>query len=124
MSAPLAPAQAALSAPPPKKGRPSAKTQASARSPLVEIWLRQKGSRRQAFYRPGGTCGWSTMPVPLADKALRQGRVSIGPLVDAVVVPCESERPAPHPMRDQFVEQAQSLNHQIDALNGAARIAS
>lgn len=93
---------------------------ASANSP-VEIWIRPKGARRQAFYRQGSACTWREMSVPLADKALRVGKMPSGPMSGAAVVSRETERPAAHPMQAAFTSQAQSLNRDIDAMNAAAR---
>jgi len=97
-------------------------TLTATRADSIEVWVRQVGSRRQAFYRPIGSTsnGWRSMPVPLADKSLRQGKVSTGPMAGTNVVPRETKETAPHPMREQFAEQAQLLNRQIDALNSAA----
>ena len=89
----------------------------------VEIWIRPKGSRRQAFYRQGSTCAWREMSVPLADKSLRAGKVASGPMAGAAVVSRETTEPAAHPMHAEFASQAQSLNRQIDSLNESARAA-
>ena len=90
----------------------------------VEIWIRPKGSRRQAFYRQGSACAWREMSVPLADKALRTGKLPSGPMAGATVVSRETEPAAAHPMQAEFAAQAQSLNRDIDSMNAAARSAS
>ncbi len=59
------------------------------------------------------------MGLPLADKALKAGKVSLPGIADGVVRAHVEEAPA-HPMRAQFATQAQSLNRQIDALNASA----
>lgn len=45
------------------------------------IQIRQRGARRQAFYREvEGTrrCNWITLPVPAAEKALKRGLLDMG----------------------------------------------
>lgn len=86
------------------------------------IWIRKVGTRRQAFFRLAneGAMHWRPMQVAQADKALRDGKLSIGPLAGATVVSRETARRAAEPRRVQFAEQAQFLNRTIDALNHAA----
>lgn len=93
--------------------------QASVRSATCEIWIRSKGSKRQAFFRQGCADSWHAMQVTHADRALRTGRLTIG-LVEVPVVPRETE-PAKHPLQAAFGEQATALNEAIDAINAAAR---
>lgn len=88
----------------------------------VEIWIRLRGARRQAFYRrPGVGMCWQAMPVPAADKALRSGRLTIDDIVDAPVVPRETQLPAVPPAATAFSQLAASLSRDIDNLNAAAR---
>ena len=62
--------------------------------------------------------------VPLADKALKSGTVSL-PGIEGGTVRLHTEDAPAHPMHEAFGRQAQSLNGEIDALNrstaGAAR---
>lgn len=92
---------------------------ASARSATCEIWIRTKGARRQAFYRPSGTGTWQDMQVTHADRALRTGRLTIGH-VELDVVPRETP-PAEHPLKAAFGAQAAALNQAIDEINAEAR---
>lgn len=94
-------------------------------STRVDIWIRKVGTRRQAFYRcPSvGIAAWQPMGLPLADKALKAGKVSLPSIADGVVRAHVEEAPA-HPMRAQFAAQAQALNGQIDALNLSAASAA
>lgn len=92
---------------------------ASARSATCEIWIRSKGSRRQAFYRQDGAGAWRGMQVIAAERALRAGHLSIG-LLDLPVVPRETDA-AEHPLQAAFSVQAKALNEAIDALNVEAR---
>ena len=92
---------------------------ASARSATCEIWIRTKGARRQAFYRQAGGNAWQAMQVIAAERALRTGRLAIGPL-DLPVVPRETDA-AEHPLQAAFGVQAKALNEAIDAINADAR---
>ncbi|MDM0086768.1 MULTISPECIES: hypothetical protein [unclassified Variovorax] len=84
----------------------------------VEIWIRTKGTRRQAFYRQGTTCPWQAMQVTHADRALRAGTISIGSAKDApvVVVPRETSSLPDHPAAREFAATAREINRAIDAL--------
>ena len=86
------------------------------------IWIRKVGTRRQAFFRLAneGAMHWRPMQVAQADKALRDGKLSNGPLAGAPVVSRETARRTADPHRISFAEQAQCLNRQIDTLNAAA----
>jgi len=90
-------------------------------SARVDIWIRKVGTRRQAFYRcPAvGVSAWQAMGLPLADKALKAGTVSL-PGIEGGTVRLHTEDAPAHPMHDAFGRQAQSLNGQIDALNLSA----
>ncbi len=90
-------------------------------SPRVDIWIRKVGTRRQAFYRcPAvGVSAWQAMGLPLADKALKAGTISLPGIQDGAVRPHTEDAPA-HPMQGQFATQARALNRQIDALNFSA----
>ena len=90
----------------------------------VEIWIRKVGARRQAFCRPVQPAGqrtrsWHGLPVPLADKALRDGKLTTGIFAGAAVVPRETPDDE-HPAAAAFRESAQLLNREIDSINGAA----
>lgn len=82
----------------------------------IEIWVRHVGSRRQAFYREAGTqtCGWRVMSVPAADKALRRGTITIGSMVDAPVVPRETEEEVAR--RERFAETASHIKGVMDSM--------
>jgi hypothetical protein len=88
----------------------------------VDIWIRTTGRRRQAFYRcPAvGVSTWQAMGVPLADKALKLGSISLPGISDATVEAYTEDAPA-HPMAIAFAERARALNGEIDALNLSAR---
>ena len=87
----------------------------------VEIWIRPKGTRRQAFYRENNTSAWRSMSVVLADKALRTGKMPSGPMAGAAVVANESDNEPQHPLYAEFAARARSLNRQIDSLQTASR---
>jgi len=55
-------------------------------APRVELWIRRKVTRRQAFWRVAGSSAWDWVEITKADRAEREGRISVGSLVDAVVV--------------------------------------
>jgi len=85
-------------------------------STAVEIWIRTRGARRQAFYRRPGGAGWNSLPVPKADRALRAGLISIDGLVDAAVVPRETQ---PDPLavrRAEFASEAIAINRAIESI--------
>lgn len=74
---------------------------APAREPRAEIWMRQRGARRQAFYRcpshPQGPDSWASLPVPAADKALRVGVLDMGagfrvPVITSAQADAEAQR--------------------------------
>lgn len=90
-------------------------------STRVDIWIRKVGTRRQAFYRcPAvGVSAWQAMGLPLADKALKAGTVSL-PGIDGGTVRLHTEDAHAHPMHEAFGRQAQALNGQIEALNLSA----
>lgn len=90
-------------------------------STRVDIWIRKVGARRQAFYRcPAvGVAAWQAMGLPLADKALKAGTVSLPGIVGGTVRLHTEDAPT-HPMHEAFGKQAQALNGQIDALNLSA----
>jgi hypothetical protein len=82
----------------------------------AQIWIRAKGSRRQAFYRLDAQCPWQDMLVKHADKALRDGFMKLGSTKLPVVSRETSEVPA-HPAAGAFHALARSLNRDIDAIN-------
>lgn len=90
------------------------------RAARVEIWLRTTRGRRQAFYRCNavGVSTWQAMGVPLADKALKLGSISLPGIADAAV---EKYVEPEHPMTAEFSARAMALNGEIDAMNLAAR---
>jgi len=90
-------------------------------SARVDIWIRKVSTRRQAFYRcPAvGIAAWQPMGLPLADKALKAGKVSLPGIANGVVRVHVDAAPA-HSMCEQFATQAQALNRQIEALNMSA----
>ena len=93
---------------------------ASTSSARVDIWIRTIGRRRQAFYRcsAAGVANWQAMGVPLANKALKLGSISLPGIADAAV---EQYVEQPHPMAAEFAERARVLNGDIDAMNLSAR---
>jgi hypothetical protein len=60
------------------------------------------------------------MGVPLADKALKAGSISLPGISDAAVEAYTEDAPA-HPMAVEFAERARALNSEIDAINITAR---
>jgi hypothetical protein len=62
-----------------------------ANSDAIEIKITAKGGKRLALYRRHGTASrfWHYMPVRQAEKALRNGVVSIGLVVNARAVAAE-----------------------------------
>lgn len=100
----------------------AAPSHAAISSARVDIWIRTIGRRRQAFYRcPAvGVSTWQAMGVPLADKALNLGSISLPGISDATVAAYSEERSA-QPMAIEFAERARALNGEIDALNFGAR---
>lgn len=104
----------------------TAGTMAAAAAPTVEIRVRQRGARRQAFWRAPGR-NWHTLPVPAADKAKRLGVVTVegfreAPCVfiaedDAANVPRETQ----HPAAGAFSALARNLNREIDQITASAR---
>jgi len=95
---------------------------AATSSARVDIWVRTIRGRRQAFYRcsAAGVANWQAMGVPLANKALKLGSISLPGLVDATVAPYTEDVPT-HPAAAEFAERARALNDEIDSLNVAAR---
>jgi hypothetical protein len=95
---------------------------AATSSARVDIWVRTIGRRRQAFYRcsAAGVANWQAIGVPLANKALKLGSISLPGLADATVTPYTEDVSA-HPAAAGFAEQARKLNSEIDALNLSAR---
>ncbi len=59
------------------------------------------------------------MGVPLANKALKLGSISLPGITDATVEAYTEGAPS-HPMAADFAEQARKLNREIDALNLSA----
>jgi hypothetical protein len=100
----------------------AASRQAATSSARVDIWIRTTGARRQAFYRcrAAGVPNWQAMGVPLANKALKLGSISLPGIADAKVAAYTESAPA-HPMAAGFAERARALSYDIDALNGSAR---
>jgi hypothetical protein len=94
---------------------------AATSSARVDIWVRTIRGRRQAFYRcsAAGVANWQAMGVPLANKALKLGSISLPGLADATVAPYTEDVPA-HPAAAGFAAQARKLNSEIDALNLSA----
>ncbi|MCT8174362.1 hypothetical protein [Variovorax sp. CY25R-8] len=88
----------------------------------VEIWLRMTGRRRQAFYRCAavGITTWQPLGVPLANKAIKAGKISLPGIADAPVEQWEDEEEV-HPMASEFAARATALNGEIEAINLAAR---
>lgn len=95
---------------------------AATSSARVDIWIRTIGRRRQAFYRcsAAGVANWQAMGVPLANKALKLGSISLPGISDATVA-AYTESALVHPMTTEFAERARALNGEIDALNLNAR---
>jgi len=95
---------------------------AATSSARVDIWVRTIGTRRQAFYRcrAAGVTNWQAMGVPLANKALKLGSISLPGIAGATVSAYSEEAPA-HPMTADFAERARALNSDIDSLNLSAR---
>ena len=91
-------------------------------SARVDIWIRTIGRRRQAFYRcsAAGVANWQAMGVPLANKALKLGSISLPGISDATVAVYTEDAPA-HPMAAEFGDHARALNSEIDSLNLSAR---
>lgn len=87
-------------------------------TPRIEIWIRQTGSRRQAFYRPVGSTApsWQAMQVMLADKALRAGKFTSGPLAGTAVVPRETQADPLAARRVEFAAEAVALNRAMDSI--------
>lgn len=93
----------------------------SAAAPVpVQIWIRPKGTRRQAFYRIDSGCPWQAMQVKHADKALRDGSMKLG-TTTVPVVSRETHEAPKHPAAAAFGVLAASLSRQIDALNAKGR---
>ena len=94
---------------------------AATSSARVDIWVRTIGRRRQAFYRcpAAGVSNWQAMGVPLANRALKVGSISLPGISDATVEAYSEKAPA-HPMAAEFAERASALNSEIDALNLSA----
>ncbi len=84
----------------------------------AEIWIRQKGTRRQAFYRAAGAVLWQPIFVTTADKALRDGTFTAGGVCFTEVVPRETTDEPEHPAKAAFRQQAEFLRLQMDAING------
>jgi len=89
-------------------------------APTAEIWIRHRGTRRQAFYRVG-TTGWHDLPMPVADKAVRTGRLTYAGLVDAPCVPRETQAHLTPPGASDFASKARALNSAIDSILNPAR---
>lgn len=100
----------------------AASRHAATGSARVDIWIRTIGRRRQAFYRcnAAGVANWQAMGVPLANKALKLGSISLPGISDATVA-AYTEGAPPHPLATEFAERARALNGEIDAINTAAR---
>lgn len=98
----------------------AASRHAATSSARVDIWIRTIGRRRQAFYRcnAAGVANWQAMGVPLANKALKLGSISLPGISDATV---EAYTAPAHPMATEFAERAHALNGEIDAINTTAR---
>ena len=94
---------------------------AATSSARVDIWVRTIGRRRQAFYRcsAAGVANWQAIGVPLANRALKLGSISLPGLTDATVEAYSEDAPA-HPAAAEFAERARALNNEIDALNLSA----
>lgn len=95
---------------------------AATSSAHVDIWVRTIRGRRQAFYRcsAAGVANWQAIGVPLANKALKLGSISLPGIADATVAAYSEAAPA-HPMAVEFAERARALNSEIDSLNLSAR---
>ena len=100
----------------------AASRHAATSSARVDIWIRTIGRRRQAFYRcsAAGVANWQAMGVPLANKALKLGSISLPGISDATVAAYTEDAPA-HPMAADFADRARALNGEIDSLNLSAR---
>ncbi|MNY48556.1 hypothetical protein D3C86_1838990 [compost metagenome] len=59
---------------------------AQAPAQAVEVCLRTKGTRRQAFVRPQGETRWRPWSVPRAEVAIKRGAMTFEHLVDAPVI--------------------------------------
>ncbi|ATA55364.1 hypothetical protein CKY39_20675 [Variovorax boronicumulans] len=93
---------------------------AATSSARVDIWVRTIRGRRQAFYRcsAAGVANWQAIGVPLANKALKLGSISLPGITNAAV---ELYVEQAHPMAAEFAERARALNSDIDAMNLSAR---
>lgn len=61
-------------------------------APRIELWIRRKATRRQAYWREAGSeAGWDWVEITKADRAEREGRISVGSFVDAEVVMHEEQ---------------------------------
>ncbi|RSZ40280.1 hypothetical protein EJO66_09105 [Variovorax beijingensis] len=100
----------------------AASRHAATSSARVDIWIRTIGRRRQAFYRcsAAGVANWQAMGVPLANKALKLGSISLPGISDATVA-AYTEDALAHPMAAEFGERARALSSEIDTLNLSAR---
>lgn len=100
----------------------AASRHAATSSARVDIWIRTIGRRRQAFYRcsAAGVANWQAMGVPLANKALKLGSISLPGISEATVAAYTEDAPT-HPMAAEFGERARALNGEIDSLNLSAR---
>lgn len=85
-----------------------------------EIWIRNVGRRRQAFYREPHVRQWRPMQVAHAEKALRTGVLDLRGLGKFAVVPREttsSETPAVRAFEEiaQWLDRPQAPAPKIDA---------
>ncbi|MCZ2498156.1 hypothetical protein GN316_15430 [Xylophilus sp. Kf1] len=89
---------------------------------IIEIWIRPKGTRRQAFYRPARSSeAWQDIQVKHADKALREGTMLLGTAQVQVIVSRETRSVPEHPAAASFRASAKLLNKTMDAINGVRR---
>ncbi|MET3371373.1 hypothetical protein ABIC89_000406 [Variovorax boronicumulans] len=58
----------------------------------IELWIRRKGTRRFADWRVAGSnSAWSWIEITKADRAEREGRITVGSFIDAEVVMHEEQ---------------------------------
>lgn len=78
---------------------PNAATVLPGSVPIVEVLIRTKGTRRQAYYRqntPGqGPLGWKSLQVPHAERAVRSGTMTLAGGTIATVVSRETQDEVP-----------------------------
>jgi hypothetical protein len=82
----------------------------------VELRILQKGSRRQAQYRLSPATSWKTMYVGAAEKALRDGKITLNKVEFPVVVSRETRETPVYPHAADFSERAVALNDSLNSM--------